>query len=1176
MWIFVWLLALLLILPAHIWAQGSPYTGPDDPAGDDAAIREGYMDGNRIYLYYQNTSELAYWISGVTDPLWSRWPNNFEGERMLEGVGLLIGAKVYVVENDTIPVTNPVDIQNGYVMIDGLPRTIVPLYYLQSSYREEMDTAPGGFPNWGLYPVFGYFNETSECPAISDDENSWPAVGWPSTGNELKWPGEWNGRFGRGVFKADLETYFVDNDAQDQEYLGIEDQTKYYPRPGMHIGYKRQSTIQNGLPWGGIGIRVSQRGFQWNNPQARDAIFWEYSIANISDYDLTEVAFGYWVDNGIGGDLADDELGYFDRDIDMAYSWDYNGIGRGGIKTGTMGFAYLESPGLGFDGQDNDNDGLLDERRNNDAGVIIGPTDGINNLNRFLEVHKLKLEELKDHYQGDEDQDWLNGTDVNGNGTYVVNIGTDSPVWVLEPGEDAGNDVGLDGVGPTDLNYNGPDEGEGNGKPDFRVGTGCEPNFNLTDVAESDMVGLTSFQLFPVPPHSSNYHWFRGDESMWNVIGRDSTLEFLGTISNLIETFASGPFPLYQGEEERISMSELHSFDPLEGLQSDYSAPALFRLKEIVQIIYENDYQFARPPEMPTLSATAGDGQVILTWDNRADKLTREPLLNNANDFEGYKLFRATDKFMSDATQITDGYGDAKYLRPLFQCDLKDGISFFTDFGMIDGVGYNLGNETGIVHHFVDNNVQNGRTYYYGLIAYDYGMPDMGPGVSPSENNIVIRLDEKDNIIKLGKNVAVVIPHQPAAGYVPPGIEQGTAQGTLGTGKLVAEIMAKADLKTDHTYKVKFSIDTISTVTGVENAVLYTNNGLTVYDVTSGSDVEVYHEDSLSFSYNNLKKKIEYFATLADSLTFWTLKTESALATDVFDGLRITLDSLLERPEYDFSKSGWKKWQTNPAQIRVIPSLPDISYYPWDFDLIFSADTAAYRGKLYYKNIYDESYQPVSRRDMLFRQAFNFYIINSLSGDTLDLVVHDQNDNSTFDILEDRILAGTLTPERNWGGTVFAIDFKSVPDSSQLPQPGDVYSMSFKRPFWVTDSILFTVKPEGALNTAELKVGMDEIKVVPNPYVATNTMEEALRSSVMNQQRKIMFTHIPARCTIKIFTTSGLLVNTLEVNNPAENGTVHWDLLTKEGLEIAAGIYIFYVKSIQTGEEKLGKFAVVK
>ena len=66
-----------------------------------------------------------------------------------------------------------------------------------------------------------------------------------------------------------------------------------------------------------MGLRVSVRGFQWNNPQARDAIFWEYSIANISDHDLRDVAFGYWFDNGIGDDGSDD-LGYFDTEIDMS------------------------------------------------------------------------------------------------------------------------------------------------------------------------------------------------------------------------------------------------------------------------------------------------------------------------------------------------------------------------------------------------------------------------------------------------------------------------------------------------------------------------------------------------------------------------------------------------------------------------------------------------------------------------------------------------------------------------------------------------------------------------------------------------------------------------------------------------------------------------------------------
>ena len=62
-------------------------------------------------------------------------------------------------------------------------------------------------------------------------------------------------------------------------------------------------------------------------------------------------------------------------------------------------------------------------------------------------------------------------------------------------------------------------------------------------------------------------------------------------------------------------MSELHSYDPLEGLSSDdHTAPALYELKRIVQVIYEKDYRFAQPPKMPTLTATAGDGKVILTW----------------------------------------------------------------------------------------------------------------------------------------------------------------------------------------------------------------------------------------------------------------------------------------------------------------------------------------------------------------------------------------------------------------------------------------------------------------------------------------------------------------------------------------------------------------------------------
>ena len=104
---------------------------------------------------------------------------------------------------------------------------------------------------------------------------------------------------------------------------------------------------------------------------------------------------------------------------------------------------------------------------------------------------------------------------------------------------------------------------------------------------------------------------------------------------------------------------------------------------------------------------------------------------------------------------------------------------------------------------------------------------------------------------------------------------------------------------------------------------------------------------------------------------------------------------------------------------------------------------------------------------------------------------------------------------------------------------------------------------------------MDEIKVVPNPYVATNVMEPAVSNQFLNQRRQLMFTNIPAKAVLKIFTISGILIREIKINNSPERGIVHWDMLTKEGLEIAAGMYLYHVEA-ETGEEKIGKFAVIK
>ena len=130
----------------------------------------------------------------------------------------------------------------------------------------------------------------------------------------------------------------------------------------------------------------------------------------------------------------------FDEKSDLAFVWDANNTGAGGYQPGTFGLAFLESPGIPNDNKDNDDDGLTDERRDNMAMNKVGPYDGITDLAKFLEYYGMKEEDLKEHWDADEDQDWQDGYDENGNGVY-------------DNGEFAGDDVGLDGVGPTDLNY---------------------------------------------------------------------------------------------------------------------------------------------------------------------------------------------------------------------------------------------------------------------------------------------------------------------------------------------------------------------------------------------------------------------------------------------------------------------------------------------------------------------------------------------------------------------------------------------------------------------------------------------------------------------------------------------------------------------------------------------------
>ena len=69
--------------------------------------------------------------------------------------------------------------------------------------------------------------------------------------------------------------------------------------------------------------------------------------------------------------------------------------------------------------------------------------------------------------------------------------------------------------------------------------------------------------------------------------------------------------------------------------------------------------------------------------------------------------------------------------------------------------------------------------------------------------------------------------------------------------------------------------------------------------------------------------------------------------------------------------------------------------------------------------------------------------------------------------------------------------------------------------------------------------------------------------------------HLPSECTINIYTISGKLVDTIEHSSTIADGQESWDLVSKDGMDIAFGVYVFHVDAPGIGE-KIGKFAMIK
>jgi len=140
---------------------------------------------------------------------------------------------------------------------------------------------------------------------------------------------------------------------------------------------------------------------------------------------------------------------------------------------------------------------------------------------------------------------------------------------------------------------------------------------------------------------------------------------------------------------------------------------------------------------------------------------------------------------------------------------------------------------------------------------------------------------------------------------------------------------------------------------------------------------------------------------------------------------------------------------------------------------------------------------------------------------------------------------------------------------------GDVLHIETTKPFRKRDIFEFTPEiPE--IDEELIKNQLDDIQVVPNPYVVANNMEAPLPPAITSGrgERRIEFRKLPSDATVHIFTSNGTLVRILKPSDNMHNGTLAWNLKTRENLDIAFGIY-FYVIESKVGK-KSGKLAIIK
>ncbi len=420
------------------------------------------------------------------------------------------------------------------------------------------------------------------------------------------------------------------------------------------------------------------------------------------------------------------------------------------------------------------------------------------------------------------------------------------------------------------------------------------------------------------------------------------------------------------------------------------------------------------------------------------------------------------------------------------------------------------------------------------MVPYDRGLATVSStgeisGISPSEASSVIRVSAAGVVEYVDINCAVVTPRAPSAGYQPPQLAGGIEHQGPGTGHIEVELLDADALQDNATYEVIF-------------------------------------HDTSAFALNR-QAAFDCINTTSQTALLEGEQLEEGLGiTPVVEGMvvHVSGDTACQVIE---AETGWVKGAHSWGfRVGKNPSLSGrFVPYPADFEISF------------YDHIVDTSLA------LLFGQTatpVHFMIYNATEARTMDFLFGDKDKDGLFSpgdsvtIVVGLRLGEPLPTPRSKFKTAWTFFYDQAAGGSDRPASGDIFRARTSKPFRDGETFRFTI--QGARESvSQASERLSGITVVPNPYCAAASWEPRNPFRFGRGERRIFFNHLPARCTIRIYTVRGYLVNTIEHDSSLDDGSESWDLVSKDGMDIAYGVYLFQVDAPGVGTH-IDKFAVIK